>query len=151
MEPRAVRSIFLAKKVYIDELEAKHPQTEEKKRSYHVRAKGFPSKTLVHHAKNHYGNTEDAIFKMYEDLAKGESMKVSLNPTEELFRFAFDHLGVKTLQKNTFKRTLQSGVSNGKKTKKQKTEKASITSFNSVQKALDHEEEVCEMEMDAQQ
>ena len=154
VEPRAIRSIFLAKKVYIDVLEATHPVTKEKKRSYHVRAKGIPPRSLMHHAKKIYKDAgEDAIFKMFQDVAKGKSMEVILNPNEELFSIRYDHSGPKTMKSGCLKRTIRPGSSrcnkdetNRKKRKTQESTYSNITSFKSFEKAYMHEMEQEQME-----
>jgi hypothetical protein len=74
----ATKSIFLGKKSYLDVLESiddKGVVTE----GYHIRLKGITKEGLEHEAKKYYDSYEG----LYEDLAKGTQIEMSLNPFNE--------------------------------------------------------------------
>ena len=72
------KSIFLGKKSYIDRLEStdKNGNTIN---GYHIKLKGITTEGLEHACKNYDNNP----FKMYTALAKGEKIKMILNPYNE--------------------------------------------------------------------
>ena len=71
----ATKSIFLGKKSYIDYLESKD-ENGETINGIHVRLKGITKEGLEHTAKEYEGG----VFELFEDLAKGTSKSIILNP-----------------------------------------------------------------------
>jgi hypothetical protein len=61
---RAVESIFLGKKSYIDLLEDEAGNT-----AYHIRLKGIPAKCIMHKVSTEYGGDPMAMFN---DLFEGK-------------------------------------------------------------------------------
>jgi len=103
----ATKSIFLGKKSYIDVLESK----DEKGNTingYHYRLKGITKEGLEHVSKK-YSNTFEGI---YEDLAKGVTMEIPLNPynpeegtQKPLFVYENNHVRVRD-EKDVVSRTV---------------------------------------------
>jgi hypothetical protein len=71
----ATKSIFLGKKSYIDCLESKDKDGNTIK-GFHIRLKGITKEGLNHEAKK-YNNS---YLGLYEDLAKGKEIVITLNP-----------------------------------------------------------------------
>jgi hypothetical protein len=71
----ATKSIFLGKKSYIDCLESKDQKGNTIK-GFHIRLKGITKEGLNHEAKK-YNNS---YLGLYEDLAKGKEIVITLNP-----------------------------------------------------------------------
>ena len=90
----SVKAIFLGKKSYIDILES--TDAEGKKiTGHHIKLKGITEEGLEHTAKKYSadGKTPE-YFKLYEDLARGTEIEITLNPynveknkTKVLFEF----------------------------------------------------------------
>ena len=98
----AVRSIFLGKKSYIDELEGVNDKGE-KVIGYHVRLKGIPSKTLEFTCEDlQYKN----MYDMYLDLYNNVKIECDLTNDGKRANFKMNkNYSVNTL--SIFKRTLQ--------------------------------------------
>jgi hypothetical protein len=103
IEPVAIESIFLAKKSYIDKLKAINSKGEIKY-DIHFRMKGINKKALMYHCDKYYHGD---MMKLYEDLSKGKSIKIILNPTDYIFNFSFTNDGVSTKEKGSFIRTMK--------------------------------------------
>lgn len=78
-KPISKKSIFLAKKCYIDELE------QNKEKGYHIRMRGIPGDVIKNYAKHHDKNP----FDLYEQLYKGETIKFDLVKFSSKPRFEF--------------------------------------------------------------
>lgn len=74
---KAVRSIFLGKKSYIDELVGTD-KDGNKVFDYHIRMKGIPNSVVKYHAKKKYPNDKDCCYKLYKDLYDGEAIEFDL-------------------------------------------------------------------------
>ena len=93
----ATKSIFLGKKSYIDCLESVD-ENGEKIYGHHIRLKGITEEGLEDAAKKY----ENGYFGLYEDLAKGNEVKIILNPYNEsenskkdLFEFGKGYVKIK--------------------------------------------------------
>lgn len=71
---KAVESIFLGKKCYIDKLEG-YDKEGKKLIDYHIRMKGVPNTTIKYVAYKNYGGD---LMKLYKDLYKGKKIKFDL-------------------------------------------------------------------------
>lgn len=72
---KAIHSIFLGKKCYIDKLQGKNKNTGEIEFDYHVRMKGIPEKVIYHTADTILGC---GVLELYERLYKGEEISFDL-------------------------------------------------------------------------
>jgi len=82
----AVRSIFLGKKSYIDELQGTNIKGEIVT-GYHIRMKGIPNKCLLYSCKiNNFKNP----FELYEHLYKGNKIQIDLTNDGEKANFKFN-------------------------------------------------------------
>jgi hypothetical protein len=92
------KSIFLGKKCYIDILEGVDNDgiTCE---GVHHRMKGISEKGLLNHSEIHYQND---MFKLYENLAKGNDENIILNYSEHCPSFEFTNSGVQFRVLNSF-------------------------------------------------
>lgn len=70
----AVRSIFLGKKSYIDELEGKCEKTGAVHKSYHIRLKGVPNESIMFACARY----NCSPFDLYERMYKGEKVNFDL-------------------------------------------------------------------------
>ena len=76
----ATKSIFLGKKSYIDVLESKD-KNGDIITGHHIRLKGITEEGMEHTAKEYSEDKKTPeYFTLYEDLAKGTSKKIILNP-----------------------------------------------------------------------
>ena len=85
----AVRSLFLGKKCYIDELKGLNNKGEEVI-GYHIRMKGIPNKVINYTSeKMGYNN----VFEMYKDLYDGVPINFDLtnDGTKANFKFNKDY------------------------------------------------------------
>ena len=88
----AEKSIFLGKKSYIDCLKSTDKDGNII-RGYHVRLKGITSAGLEHAASKY----ADSYLGLYTDLAKGNSVKILLNPKDKvLFEYKRGHVSTRT-------------------------------------------------------
>jgi hypothetical protein len=71
----ATKSIFLGKKSYLDVLESVDSEGKTIN-GYHIRMKGVTSEGLLHASKNY----ENGYLGLYEDLASGTEIAMTLNP-----------------------------------------------------------------------
>lgn len=90
------KAIFLGKKSYIDVLESKD-KNGDLINGLHYRMKGITKEGIIHKAKQIKGD----ILDVYEKLAQGEKMNITLNPYDttnnsEKVLFEFSNLGVST-------------------------------------------------------
>lgn len=99
----AIKSIFVGKKSYIDVLESKNEKGETI-RGIHFRMKSIPPVSLQHHAKLHYN---DDLVKLYEDLAKGISMDIVMNPENVKVMFEYKNNAINTRADGSFIRTIK--------------------------------------------
>lgn len=99
----AIKSIFLGKKSYIDVLESKNEKGETIQ-GIHFRMKGIPEISLQHHADIHYNGD---LVKLYEDLTKGKSMKIILNPKNVKVMFEYKDNAINTRADGSFTRTIK--------------------------------------------
>jgi hypothetical protein len=72
---KAIHSIFLGKKCYIDKLQGKNKNTGEIEFDYHVRMKGIPEKVIYHTADTILGC---GVLELYERLYNGEEISFDL-------------------------------------------------------------------------
>ena len=70
----------------------------------HFRMKGIPEISLQHHANIHYNGD---LVKLYEDLAKGISMKIILNPKNVKVMFEYKDNAINTRADGSFTRTIK--------------------------------------------
>lgn len=100
---KAIKSIFLGKKAYVDYLEGTLPDGS-KVYCLHCRMKGI-NEVALHNKAKEYTNKEmiDKIFSVYEDLANDKDIEFILNPDEKP-SFNFTSEGVNKIESNTFKR-----------------------------------------------
>lgn len=105
IEPVAIESIFLGKKVYIDKLMAQN-SLGQIKHNHHFRMKGVNDKALKHFCNNHTEFKGD-MMKLYKYLSSGKELKIPLNPTEYIFNFEYIDGGIKTKEKGSFIRTIK--------------------------------------------
>ena len=99
----AVKSLFLGKKCYIDKLVSTDKNGKEIT-GYHYRMKGVNTQGIKHKAKKLFNND---IFKVYEQLSKGEELEFVLNPKGEKPSFEYYKEGVRTRPDGSFTRTLK--------------------------------------------
>jgi len=83
----AVRSIFLGKKCYIDELNGTNKNTGEIEVDYHVRMKGIPN-SVINYTCDKMGFKN--VFEMYEKLFKGEEINFDLTNDGAKHNFKFN-------------------------------------------------------------
>ena len=101
----AIKSIFLGKKSYIDVLESKD-ENGKTINGYHIRLKGITKEGLEEQAKK-YNNS---YLGLYEDLAKGKEIEITLNPfnkDENKQKVLFDFKNGKVFTKKEFKRKVK--------------------------------------------
>ena len=100
---KAVRSIFLGKKSYIDELQGINDDTGNIDTTYHIRMKGIPNSVLLYTSeKLGYKNP----FEMYKDLYAGKKINFDLTNDGTKVNFKFNkNYQVHTL--SVFNRELQ--------------------------------------------
>jgi hypothetical protein len=92
---RAVRSVFLGKKSYLDVLQDKQGNV-----AYHIRMKSIPSKCLLDHVAKCFHDPLDFFIHLYN----GNAQKINLNTAGNCcFRTGKDHL-IRSLHK--FERTI---------------------------------------------
>jgi len=100
---KAVESIFLGKKCYIDKLEGTN-SNGEKEIDYHVRMKGIPEK-VIYYTSDLLGYSN--VLEMYKDLHAGKEIEFDL--TMEGKRPCFKQnkdMTIETIGKSIFKRSL---------------------------------------------
>jgi hypothetical protein len=99
---KAIRSIFLGKKTYIDELEGVD-KDGNKKIGYHIRAKGIPN-SCIEYTRNRFGFKN--AFDMYESMYNGNAIEFDLTEQGGKSNFKFTNsFGVYTLDE--FKRVIK--------------------------------------------
>jgi hypothetical protein len=82
----AVRSIFLGKKSYIDELQGIN-KNGEIETGYHIRMKGIPNKCLLFSCKqNNFKNP----FELYQSLYSGNKLQIDLTNNGEKANFKYN-------------------------------------------------------------
>jgi hypothetical protein len=100
----AIKSIFLGKKSYIDELEG-IDKKGNKITGYHIRMKGIPE-SCIHYTVNKYKLNNP--FELYEKLLKGEEVSFDLTEEDNKANFKFNKDGsINTISKGLFTRTLK--------------------------------------------
>ena len=99
----AVRSIFLMKKMYIDEL-----RMSDNTYSFMFRGKGLTTKSILHLAKKKYGNN---LMSLYNDLYEGFTLTFDLTKGQPCFRMDKD-LSVVNIK--DFKRKIKTDYEEGK-------------------------------------
>lgn len=98
----ATKSIFLGKKSYIDLLESTDANGN-KINGCHFRMKGIPEKSLTHSADINFNND---LLELYKYLAKGNELKVVLNPKDIKVMFEYASNRIITRGHGSFTRTL---------------------------------------------
>lgn len=83
---KAIRSIFLGKKCYIDELQGIDDEGN-KKIGYHIRMKGIPNKVIEYTSKKLNYNT---VYDMYKDLYDGKEISFDLTNDGSKANFKFN-------------------------------------------------------------
>lgn len=98
----AVRSIFLGKKSYIDELQGTN-KNGDIETGYHIRMKGIPNKCLLYACKKNGFKTP---FDLYQALYNGDKIEIDLTNDGEKANFKFNKdYSCETL--SIFKRTIK--------------------------------------------
>ena len=97
---KAVRSIFLGKKSYIDELVGTD-EDGKKVYDYHIRMKGIPNNVVKYHAKKKYPNDKDCCYKLYKDLYDGDAVYFDLLCDGKKVSFEHNKMTVKNRGKFT--------------------------------------------------
>jgi hypothetical protein len=98
----ATKSLFLAKKCYIDMLESINDDNE-KITGVHYRLKGVTKQGIEYKAQEEY---EGDIFKLYEDLTKIEDYEICLNPENCKPLFEYKNSRVYLKEQGKFTRKL---------------------------------------------
>jgi hypothetical protein len=83
---KAVRSIFLGKKCYIDELQGKDDDGKIHT-DYHIRMKGIPNSCILFTA----DKLKKSVFELYEDLAVGKKIKFDLTEDGKKANFKYNN------------------------------------------------------------
>ena len=99
----ATRSIYLGKKSYMNILESINDKGEIIT-GIKFRMKGIVDVALQHHANIHYNGD---LFKLYEELAKGISMTITLNPKNVKVMFEYKNNAINTRADGSFTRTIK--------------------------------------------
>lgn len=99
----ATRSIYLGKKSYMNILESINVKGEIIT-GIKFRMKGIVDVALQHHANIHYNGD---LFKLYEELAKGISMTITLNPKNVKVMFEYKNNAINTRADGSFTRTIK--------------------------------------------
>jgi hypothetical protein len=97
---KSIRSCFLGKKAYIDELRGYDKEGIEHI-DYHIRLKGVTEAGINYEVKLQKG-----AMKLYERLAAGEEITFILNPTKEKVMFDFTRNTVITRETGSFERVV---------------------------------------------
>lgn len=92
---KSIRSLFLGKKAYIDELKGYDKEGKEHI-DYHIRLKG------VTEAGINYKVDKMGAMELYEKLASGKKIKFTLNPTKDKVMFEFTKNSVITRETRSF-------------------------------------------------
>ena len=95
----AVRSIFLGKKCYVDELEGYDDQGNVIN-DYHIRMKGVPSDCIIYKAEQEYGGD---IIALYKDLYDGKELTFNLLAVRPKFEMCKN---MNIITKTTFNRKI---------------------------------------------
>ena len=96
---KSIRSLFLGKKAYIDELRGYDAEGKEHI-DYHIRLKGVTEAGINEKVK------ELGAIKLYEKLAAGEEITFVLNPTKHKVMFEFTKNSVHTRETRSFERVV---------------------------------------------
>jgi hypothetical protein len=96
---KSIRSLFLGKKAYIDELRGYDAEGKEHI-DYHIRLKGVTEAGINEKVK------ELGAIKLYEQLASGEEITFVLNPTKHKVMFEFTKNSVHTRETRSFERVV---------------------------------------------
>jgi hypothetical protein len=96
---KSIRSLFLGKKAYIDELRGYDKEGIEHI-DYHIRLKGVTEAGINEKVK------ELGAIKLYEKLAAGEEITFVLNPTKHKVMFEFTKNSVHTRETRSFERVV---------------------------------------------
>lgn len=99
----ATQSIYLGKKSYMNILESINEKGDTII-GVKFRMKGIPELSLQHHANIHYNGD---LFKLYEELTKGKSMKIILNPKNVKVMFEYKDNAINTRADGSFTRTIK--------------------------------------------
>lgn len=83
---KAVRSIFLGKKCYIDELQGKDNDGKIHT-DYHIRMKGIPNSCILFTA----DKLKKSVFELYEDLASGKKIRFDLTEDGKKANFKYNN------------------------------------------------------------
>lgn len=90
---KSVRSVYLGKKCYIDELKGIGEETGNEIKGFHIRMKGIPNQAILYKCKEMNINPFDLYKKLYE----GESIKFDLLCGGERINFKYDKFNVRSL------------------------------------------------------
>ena len=100
IDVKAIRSIFLGKKCYIDELEGINKKTNKIEKGNHIRMKGIPTNCVILKAKEQ----EISPFELYKKLYNSETLEFDLTIGKINFKYNNDY--TVTTQTN-FKRNIK--------------------------------------------
>ena len=101
----ATKSVFLAKKCYLDKLESRDEEGNIIN-DYHYRMKGITKEGILHQAKQY----KNGIEGLYEDLAKGTKIEFNLMPYDkdnESQKVLFQYVNGRVNFKKEFTRKVQ--------------------------------------------
>lgn len=82
----ATSSIFLAKKIYIDELQGFDKDTGKLKKDYHIRMKGVSKSAILNYTEN---NKNIKPMKIYEKLYNNKTLKFNLLSDKKAVKFKY--------------------------------------------------------------
>lgn len=98
----ATKAIFLGKKSYICVLEGKDKNGKIINGTHH-RMKGMTEAGIDDYVNKNCGGD---YFTLYSELADGQEIEMTLNPTDKKVMFEYTNTGVRTRETGEFKRTL---------------------------------------------
>lgn len=98
----STRSIFLGKKIYIDELKGIENETGKTNIDYHIRLKGIPGSCVNYEARKQFDNN---VMKLYESLYDGEKITFDLLEGGKKAKFEYKQGQYKMMK--DFTRTIQ--------------------------------------------